>query len=178
MKKNYITTKGMERLVAEQDHLLQVERPETVKIVSWAASLGDRSENADYQYGKKRLREIDKRLRFLRDRIASAEVIDPAKQSGERIKFGATITLEDESGRVKSVSIVGIDESSPAEGRVSWASPLGSVLLGKSLGDEISFNSPHGEVYYMINNIDYREIFVPEWTPSKVPQLSRPKEDF
>src|SRR5690606_27779361 len=120
--KNYITPHGHAKLVGERDHLVKVERPETTKVVSWAASLGDRSENADYQYGKKRLREIDRRIRFLNTRLDAAEVVDPTKIKSDKVQFGATVTISDEDEKVRIFTIVGEDESSPKNGLISWRS--------------------------------------------------------
>ena len=125
--KNYITPGGFTKLKDELKQLLDVERPTVVRTVSWAASNGDRSENGDYIYGKRRLREIDRRIRFLSKRIESAEVIDPAKQSGERVVFGALVEVETSDGTVKRYQIVGIDESEPAVGRLSWISPIATA---------------------------------------------------
>jgi transcription elongation factor GreB len=157
-KKNYITPHGMQKLLSEQEHLLKVERPEVTETVKWAASLGDRSENADYKYGKKKLREIDKRLRFLASRIEDAVVVDPESQDTERIQFGATVTIEDEDGEQRKYSIVGIDESDPKRGLVSWISPIGKNLLGKEEGDEVEINSPKGTVIFEIIKIEYSKI--------------------
>lgn len=161
--KNYITPKGFERLQAEYNFLKKIERPKVCDIVSWAASLGDRSENADYQYGKKRLREIDKRMRFLAGRMGSAEVIDPEKQKASKIQFGATVTLEDEDGEVSIYSIVGVDESHVAKGRVSWKSPLGASMLGKEVGDTILVKAPGGHREYEVCSFEYREILIEEF---------------
>ena len=143
--KNYITPGGFTKLKDELKQLLDVERPTVVRTVSWAASNGDRSENGDYIYGKRRLREIDRRIRFLSKRIESAEVIDPAKQSGERVVFGALVEVETSDGTVKRYQIVGIDESEPAVGRLSWISPIAKALLGKKVGDLVLYSTPKGE---------------------------------
>ncbi|MEC7276907.1 MAG: transcription elongation factor GreB [Bdellovibrionota bacterium] len=168
MAKNYITPHGMRRLQSEYDYLKKKERPEVTRLVSWAASLGDRSENADYQYGKKRLREIDRRLRFLAKRIHDAVVVDPLNQlantnGGEKIAFGATVTIEDEEGMARRIRIVGIDESDTTDGRISWKSPLGSSLLGKEVGDEIIVKAPAGEREYEVREIEYEEILIEEY---------------
>src|SRR4051794_793351 len=120
--KNYITPEGFERLQAEKKQLLEVDRPEVVKTVAWAASLGDRSENADYIYGKRRLREIDRRVRFLIKRLEAAEVIDPAARDVDQVFFGATVTYADSKGVERTVSIVGQDEVDPPRHRISWVS--------------------------------------------------------
>ena len=142
--KNYITPGGYARLNAELQDLFKVQRPETVKIVSWAAALGDRSENADYLYGKKRLREIDKRIRFLTKRIGYAQVIDPSEQPHEKIYFGATVVVYDQAGAELTYSIVGVDEIDLVRGHVSWVSPLAKALLGKQEGDTVSVHTPSG----------------------------------
>lgn len=155
--KNYITPLGYQTLVDERDQLSKIERPEVVKVVSWAASLGDRSENADYQYGKKKLREIDRRLRFLNSRINTAEIIDPSKIKSEKIQFGAFVSLENEEGEIKNIQIVGVDETNTNAGKISWKSPLGKSLLGKFSGDEVETRTPGGVVLYTILDIKYSE---------------------
>lgn len=161
--KNYITPHGFKRLQDEYDFYKKEERPRITKLVSWAASLGDRSENADYIYGKKRLREIDRRLRFLTKRIAEAEVVDPLKTTLPKIQFSATVTLEDEEGEEKVISIVGVDETDVSKGRVSWRSPLGSALLGKEIGDTIEVRAPSGNREYEVIDFSYVEIEVEEF---------------
>jgi transcription elongation factor GreB len=156
--KNYITPKGLEKLKTELHHLLHKERPSVVQTVSWAASNGDRSENGDYIYGKRRLREIDRRIRFLTKRIESAVLVDPEKQSGNKILFGATVTVLHEDGSQKTYSIVGVDESNPNLGLISWVSPLAKALLGQSLGDVISFKNPKGEEEIEIIKVEYKSI--------------------
>ncbi len=157
-KKNYITPAGYQKLVDERDHLVKTERPEVTKVVQWAASLGDRSENADYQYGKKKLREIDRRLRFLNTKINTAVVVDPETQTGERVQFGATVSIEDEEGNTKTYSIVGQDEIDPKAGLISWKSPIGVALLGKEAGDEVEVKGPHGIISYEIVRVEFRSI--------------------
>jgi len=150
-----------ERLKAELKDLLYKQRPEMVETVAWAASNGDRSENADYHYGKKRLRQIDGRIRFLQQRLEAAEIIDPVAQkeiAGERILFGCTVTVENEEGIEKSFSIVGVDEIDLAKGRISWVSPLGKALLGNSEGDLINFKSPGGVEELEITRVEYKAI--------------------
>ena len=161
-KKNYITPKGYARLVDERDHLVKTERPEVTKVVAWAASLGDRSENADYQYGKKRLREIDRRVAFLNRRINEAQVIDPESISSEKVQFGATVNVIDEDEVERRYSIVGEDESHPKSGLISWKSPIGSRLLGKSVGDTVEIKAPSREFEIEILTIEYCEIFLPK----------------
>ena len=133
--KNYITPGGFRRLQEELARLWKVERPPVVTTVTWAAGNGDRSENGDYIYGKRKLREIDRRIRFLSKRLDSAVVVDNAGKTHERVYFGATVTVVDESGAERTVSIVGVDELDPARGRVSWVSPIASALLKASVGD-------------------------------------------
>ncbi|MBN8537944.1 MAG: transcription elongation factor GreB [Deltaproteobacteria bacterium] len=149
--KNYITPQGFSLLKAEYLELFQKERPKVVETVSWAASNGDRSENADYLYGKKRLREIDKRLKFLGDRLDSSEVVDPKKITSDKIVFGATVTYSDEDGKFYHYQIVGEDEFDVKAGRISWKSPLAMSLLGKKVGDEVILKKPKGneEVFYI-----------------------------
>ncbi len=153
--KNYITPTGFEKLREELQNLLRVKRPEMVKTVSWAASNGDRSENGDYIYGKKKLREIDKRIRFLTKRINAAEVVDPAKQRTDKVLFGAIVTIENEGGAEITYRIVGIDESDPGKKWVSWISPIAKALLNTKVGDVIQFRSPKGEEELQILKIAY-----------------------
>jgi transcription elongation factor GreB len=142
--KNYITTDGFRRLQDELKHLHSVERPKIVEVVSWAAGNGDRSENGDYLYGKKRLREIDRRLRFLSKRLEIAEVVDPARQSHlDRIFFGATVTY-DNGKTERTITIVGIDEADAENGRVSWLSPIARALMKALEGDVVALRSPAG----------------------------------
>jgi transcription elongation factor GreB len=155
--KNYITPEGFAALEAEFEHLRTVERPEVVRTVAWAASNGDRSENGDYIYGKKRLRQIDSRLRFLLKRLESAEVVDPALQQGlEKVYFGAWVTLysltRDSEHRYR---IVGQDELNPSKGYISWISPLAKAMLGKEVGDTVRVQTPAGEESYEIIDISY-----------------------
>lgn len=156
--KNYITPKGMARLQDELHQLARIERPEVTKTVAWAAGNGDRSENADYIYGKKRLREIDRRVRFLTQRIDLAVVVDPAKIKTLRVQFGATVTLTDEEGDSRTIAIVGVDEINTSKGHISWRSPIGSSLIGKEVGDTIEVRTPSGLVAYEIMEIIYQEI--------------------
>ncbi|MDD2685400.1 MAG: transcription elongation factor GreB [Gallionella sp.] len=143
--KNYITPTGYHRLKDEYMQLLDVERPALVQTVSWAASNGDRSENGDYIYGKKRLREIDRRLRFLAKRLENSEVIDPAQRSAcEQIFFGATVTVCHGDGSEKTYSIVGVDEANPSRGHISWVSPLARVLFKAREGDMLNLPLPNG----------------------------------
>lgn len=143
--KNYMTRRGYEVLLKELDQLLRVERPQMVETVAWAASNGDRSENGDYIYGKKRLREIDRRIRFLTKRTESAEVIDPEMQQGmDQVFFGATVTISDTDGDEQTWQIVGVDEADASQGRISWISPLARALLKSREGDMVRFMSPAG----------------------------------
>lgn len=143
--KNYLTPGGYRRLSAELAHLVRTERPEVVNVVAWAAGNGDRSENGDYIYGKKRLREIDRRIRFLTKRIESAVVVDPG-QRGEcdQVFFGATVAVQEENGDEFTYSIVGIDEADPVRGRISWISPLARALLKARTGDTVRCQVPGG----------------------------------
>ena len=154
-KNNYITPKGHQRLVDELEQLLRIERPEVTKLVQWAASNGDRSENADYLYGKRRLREIDRRIRFLGQRLDSAVVVDPTKSKSEIVQFGSTVEISDEHGKARTYTIVGVDEVETSRGRISWQSPIGKSLLGKKSGDEVLIKVPAGEVLYEVVRVSY-----------------------
>jgi len=156
--KNYITPLGWQVLHEEFLRLKNTERPEVTKIVSWAAGNGDRSENGDYTYGKKRLREIDKRLRYLAKRIESAEVIDPEKIASEEVKFGATVTIINEENIEKTYHIVGIDESEPQKCKISWQSPLAASLMKKKEGDWVTLRTPSGVQELEIVKIEYKKI--------------------
>jgi transcription elongation factor GreB len=156
--KNYITPAGYARLQAELKLLLDVERPQTVGIVQWAASNGDRSENGDYIYGKKRLREIDRRIRFLIKRLELAEVVDPSGQERDRVFFGATVGVRDGAGRERNVSIVGMDEVDPARGRVSWVSPIARALLKARVGDSVTLRTPSGVEQLEVVDIRYNDL--------------------
>jgi transcription elongation factor GreB len=142
--KNYITPAGHRRLKEELARLWEVERPKLVETVAWAASNGDRSENADYVYGKRRLREVDRRIRFLARRLEIAEVVDNAGQRHDQAFFGATVIYADRSDRERSVTIVGIDEVDPRRGRVSWISPIAKALLKARAGDTVTVLTPAG----------------------------------
>ncbi|ROZ69004.1 transcription elongation factor GreB [Ramlibacter sp. WS9] len=143
--KNYMTPQGFERLRSELLQLMDEERPKVVEAVHWAAKNGDRSENGDYIYGKKRLREIDRRIRFLTKRLEIAEVTDPAvHHGGEQVFFGATVTYADESGQERTVTIMGIDEADSAQGQVSWISPIARALLKAREGDAVKLVTPAG----------------------------------
>lgn len=141
--KNYITPQGFATLRQELKDLIEVERPKMVEIVHWAASNGDRSENGDYHYGKKRLREIDRRIRFLIKRLEIAEVTDPSRHFGNtQIFFGATVTYADAAGELRTVKIMGIDEANSAQGEVSWISPIARTLLKAEEGDVLKLVMP------------------------------------
>ncbi|MBI4987802.1 MAG: transcription elongation factor GreB [Rhodocyclales bacterium] len=143
--KNYMTRRGYALLKAELEQLVRTERPALVQVVSWAAKNGDRSENGDYIYGKKRLREIDRRIRFLMKRLETSVLVDPAKQENtEQVFFGATVTVCDSEGRECSYQIVGIDEADAGQGMISWISPLARALLKAREGDTVRFHSPAG----------------------------------
>ena len=156
--KNYVTPAGHARMQAELKQLLDVERPQTVSIVHWAASNGDRSENGDYIYGKKRLREIDRRIRFLIKRLEIAEVVDSGGQDRDRVFFGATVSVRDGAGQLRSVSIVGMDEVDPSRGRVSWVSPIARALLKARAGDSVTLRSPSGVEQLEVEEIRYVEL--------------------
>jgi len=157
--KNYITPAGFKRLKDEALHLLDRERPELVKVIHWAASNGDRSENADYIYGKRRLREIDRRIRFLTKRMDVAVVVDPAaREDTDQVFFGATVTLVGRDGTKKTYSIVGIDETDLARGRISWISPLAKALIKARDGDTVVVKTPGGDESLEIVGVEYREI--------------------
>ena len=143
--KNYMTPQGYRRLRGELMQLLDAERPKIVEIVSWAAKNGDRSENGDYLYGKKRLREIDRRIRFLTKRLDVAEVADPSLHHGnDQIFFGATVTYANARGEEKTVTITGVDEADNLGGDVSWVSPIARALIKARVGDEVQFATPGG----------------------------------
>src|SRR5687767_8637382 len=152
----FITPQGFTALRAEYEELFSVERPKIVETVSWAASLGDRSENADYLYGKKRLREIDRRLSYLSKVMKSAKVVDPAKQEQrETVRFGATVELADEDDERRMLTLVGEDEGDASAGRISWASPIARALVGAKVGEERIVRLPAGEKSYEIIAIRY-----------------------
>ncbi|MCO5112592.1 MAG: transcription elongation factor GreB [Bdellovibrionaceae bacterium] len=153
--KNYITRKGFEKLKEEARLLFHEERPKIVETVAWAASNGDRSENADYQYGKRRLREIDRRLEFLAKRMDIAEIVDPATITSSTIVFGATVSIEDEEGVQKTYQIVGEDEVDTVGNKISWKSPIAKALLGKTLDQEVLIKRPKGDHWVVITDIKY-----------------------
>ncbi len=157
----YMTPACEKRLRAELKELLYKLRPEMVKTATWAASLGDRSENADYHYAKRALRKFDSRIRFITKRLEAAEIVDPVKQAETakgRVLFGCTVTVENEEGEEKIVSIVGVDEYDPARGYVSWISPIGRALLGASEGDVVMFQTPGGRSEVEVVKVEYKAL--------------------
>ena len=160
--RNYVTPNGLQMLQQEHDLLWFTERPKVVEVVSWAAGNGDRSENGDYLYGKKRLREIDRRIRFLRKRLESAVVVDPERQVGlERVFFGATVTYANGRGEELTVTLVGEDEAELANGKISWQSPVGRALMKAEEGDRVTVRSPAGD--------DVLEVLEVVYTITKTP---------
>ena len=158
-ERNYITPAGFARMKAELRHLVEVERPEIVRTVAWAAANGDRSENGDYIYGKKRLREIDRRVRFLIRRLECAQVVDSAGRDTDQVFFGATVTVRSvPGGDERTVTIVGADEVDAARGRVSWRSPIARALLRAREGERVRFHSPAGEEELEILEVRYDPI--------------------
>jgi transcription elongation factor GreB len=164
--RNYMTPGGFVRLSAELEHLVKKERPELVAIVSWAASNGDRSENGDYIYGKKRLREIDRRVRFLLKRLDVAEVVDPLVRrdddSVDQVFFGATVTVSDRRGIDRTVSIVGVDEIDPTRGYISWVSPMARALLKAREGDTVTLRTPGGVEELDVVHVRYEALATAE----------------
>jgi transcription elongation factor GreB len=162
--KNYITPGGLQRLKDEQRFLLARERPAVTEVVAWAASNGDRSENADYQYGKRRLRQIDGRIRFLTKRIEAAEVVDPEAprtgQAATRAFFGATVRYANAAGTERVVSIVGTDEVDLNRNHISWVSPLGRTLMKSTAGDPVVLQAPGGTAYLTVLEVCYKRISV------------------
>jgi transcription elongation factor GreB len=165
-----MTPGGFARLSAELDHLVKKARPELVATVAWAASNGDRSENGDYIYGKKRLREIDRRVRFLLKRLDAAEVVDPqARRDGDnddQVFFGATVTVGDARGEARTISIVGIDEIDTARGYISWVSPMARALLKAREGDTVTLRTPGGVEELTIEAVRYEPLVFDEYQPS------------
>lgn len=160
--KNYITPSGLQRLKDEHRFLLTRERPAVVEVVAWAAGNGDRSENADYQYGKRRLRQIDSRIRFLSKRIEAAEVVDPEAprptQAAKRAFFGATVRYSNAAGAERVVSIVGVDEVDLSRNHISWMSPLGRALTKSAAGDSVALQAPGGTEYLTVLEVSYERI--------------------
>ncbi len=172
--KNYMTPHGWRRMRDELSHLVKVERPEVTNIVSWAARNGDRSENADYQYGKKRLREIDRRIRYLTKRLENAEVVDPSiREETDQVFFAATVTYANSAGEELTVRIVGLDETDHSRGHISWISPVARALIKAREGDSVALVTPGGREEIDILEVRYEEIpmdpFVPAtsaWRPN------------
>lgn len=154
-QKNYITPRGLKGLRDEYSQLLHQERPKIVETVAWAASNGDRSENADYIYGKRRLREIDRRLRWLTGRLEAAFVVDPGSLHGDKVVFGATVTVSDEDGELRTYQIVGEDETDVKTGRISWKSPVAKALLGKKEGDDVVIQKPGGAESFVLEKVQF-----------------------
>jgi len=154
--KNYITPAGYQRIKDELLQLIDVDRPEVVRVVHWAASNGDRSENGDYIYGKKRLREIDRRIRFLTKRMDLAEVVNPSVHHGsDQVFFGATVTYSNAQGEERTVTIVGIDELDPLKGKISWISPVARTLTKAREGDTVTLHTPTGVEEIDILSVSY-----------------------
>ena len=172
--KNYLTPLGWRRMRDELTWLVKTERPNVTSVVSWAAKLGDRSENADYQYGKKRLREIDRRIRYLTKRLEAAEVVDPAtREETDQVFFGATVTYSKSSGGEETIRIVGIDETDLPQNYVSWISPIARALIKAREGDTVNLRTPGGDEELEILEVRYELIpmaaFEPvtnPWTPN------------
>src|SRR6476659_6219389 len=156
MTDRFITAEGLARIRTEYDELFGIERPKVVETVSWAASLGDRSENADYIYGKRRLREIDRRLGHLARIMKEAKVVDPAQQQArDQVRFGATVELADEDDNRRTLTILGNDEADASAGTISWSAPLARALIGARIGDERVVRLPAGEKSYEVVAIRY-----------------------
>ena len=156
MADRFITPEGLARIRAEYDELFGIERPKIVETVSWAASLGDRSENADYIYGTRRLREIDRRLGYLAKVMKQSKVVDPATQpTRDQVRFGATVELTDEDDQRRTVTIVGDDEANASAGRIGWSAPIARSLIGTRVGDERVVRLPSGEKSYEVVEIRY-----------------------
>jgi transcription elongation factor GreB len=156
--KNYITPQGLQRLRDELKYLRTVDRPKVVEVVSWAAGNGDRSENGDYLYGKKRLREIDRRMRFLIKRIEIAEVVDPARQTNrDQVFFGATVTYIDAHDTERTIRIVGVDEARHEHNEISWISPIARALLKAGEGDSVNVRTPNGIESIEVLKIAYQD---------------------
>jgi transcription elongation factor GreB len=154
---NYLTPEGAKKLADELNHLMSVARPKIVQEVADAAAQGDRSENAEYIYGKKKLREIDRRVRFLSKRLESAVVVKPGEVTGNRVRFGANVEVRDENGKVSRYLLVGPDEADPGQGKLSFQAPLGKALMNKQVGDVIVVQRPMGEIEIEITGVSYGE---------------------
>jgi transcription elongation factor GreB len=164
--KNYMTPHGWRRMRDELTWLVKTERPNVTSVVSWAAKLGDRSENADYQYGKKRLREIDRRIRYLTKRLEAGEVVDPAtREETDQVFFGATVVYANEAGEEKTLRIVGIDEMDPANHYVSWISPIARAFIKCREGDTVTLRTPAGAEELEILEVRYEEIPMAPFKP-------------
>jgi transcription elongation factor GreB len=165
--KNYMTPHGWRRMRDELSHLVKAERPEITAIVSWAAGNGDRSENGDYQYGKKRLREIDRRIRYLTKRLENAEVVDPAtREETDQVFFAATVAYANARGEDTTVRIVGLDETDPTRGYVSWISPVARALIRAREGDTVTLVTPQGREDIDILEVRYEEIPMQPYVPA------------
>ena len=173
--KNYMTPGGHGRLKAELEHLITMDRPEVTRVVSWAASNGDRSENGDYLYGKKRLREIDRRMRYLVQRLDAAEVIDPTTRDTDQVFFGATVRVVNQRSEEKTISIVGLDEVDPQRGYVSWVSPIARALTKNREGDSVMLPTPGGIEALEILEVVYTALDT-HLAPSHT-QLTAPQAD-
>ena len=156
--KNYMTPAGLKRMQEELRNLKTKERPHYTEIVTWAAGNGDRSENADYHYGKRKLREIDKRIRYLAKRLDNIEVVDPVKAACDQVRFGATVTIRDEDDSLKTYTIVGIDEMNMEKGHISWISPIANALFKARVGDYVTFRTPKGVREVEVVTIEYLPI--------------------
>jgi len=166
--KNYMTPQGWRRMRDELTHLVKVERPEVTAVVSWAAGNGDRSENGDYQYGKKRLREIDRRIRYLTRRLENAEVVDPSRrEETDQVFFAATVTYCNGKGEETTVRIVGLDETDPSRGYVSWISPVARALIKAREGDTVPLVTPGGREELDVVEVRYEEIAMDPFVPVK-----------
>lgn len=176
--KNYITPAGLQRLKDEHRFLLLRERPAVTQVVQWAASNGDRSENADYQYGKRRLRQIDSRIRFLTKRIDAAEVVDPAAprsgQAARRVFFGATVTFENGDGDERTVTIVGQDEVDLHRNYISWVSPLAKTLMKAAVGDKVVLRAPGGTEQLEVLDVSYDAIPIEPFTAPPGAESAKP----
>src|ERR1051326_6414722 len=181
--KNYITPSGLQRLKDERHFLLTKERPAVTEVVTWAAGNGDRSENADYQYGKRRLRQIDGRIRFLTKRIEAAEVVDPEtprpRQAAARAFFGATVRYGNAAEVERVVSIVGADEVDLDRNHISWVSPLGRALMKSAAGDSVVLQAPRGAEYLTVLEVSYQRISVEPFRepPGSEASAKRPRRD-
>ena len=153
----FITPDGFARIRAEYDELFGVERPRLVETISWAAANGDRSENGDYIYGRKKLREIDRRLGYLAKVMKAAKVVDPASQVTDQVRFGATVELADEDDNRRTLTIVGDDEADASNGRIGWSAPFARALIGATVGQERTVRLPSGEKSYEVMAIRYPE---------------------